>query len=204
MYGADSDKLDLVKKEIVFQYDHSLGYRVMEALRNYVQHRGFPIHSMVFSHQRVGADPDFQWLNRVIPIISVSALEEDGKFKKSILAELNEIQNNNRVDAKPLIRQYIEGIGKIHEKARQIIRPDLVNWEKVLDDTIAKFQSEFGNDVLLAGLAVVAEQDDGQWEEKVTIFKEFIERMKVLEKKNRYFSNLHKRYASNEIRENDA
>ncbi len=45
MYGVDLGNLNLIKKEIAFQYDQSLGFRVMEALRNYVQHRGFPIHS---------------------------------------------------------------------------------------------------------------------------------------------------------------
>ena len=67
---------------------------------------------------------------------------------------------------------------------------------------IEKYKNEFGSDGSLAGLAIVSEDDDGHWVEKRTIFKEFIEKRKVLESKNRVFGNLHKRYASNEILKN--
>jgi hypothetical protein len=204
MYGADSGNLNLIKKEIAFQYDQSLGFRVMEDLRNYVQHRGFPIHSLKISYERDDSDDDFQLLSRVIPLISISELEDDGKFKKSILKELKDIQNKDWIDAKPLIREYVEGIGKIHEKARDLIGLDLTNWEKILDETIAKFQNEFGKETSLAGLTIVTEKDNAHWEENKTIFKEFIERRQTLEKKNCLFVNLHKSYASNEIRKKDA
>jgi hypothetical protein len=204
MYGADSDNLNLIKKEIAFQYDQSLGYRVMEALRNYVQHRGFPIHNTIFSHERVESDDDFRLLHRVIPYISISELEADDKFKKGILKELKNIQNKDLIDAKPLIREYVEGIGKIQEKVRELIRLDVTNWEKTLDDTIAKFQNEFGEDASLAGLAIVTEKDNGDWGENKTIFKEFIERRQELEWKNSLFINLRISYASNEIRKKDA
>ena len=83
MYGADSKhNLNLIKKEIALQYDQSLGYRVMEALRNYVQHCGFPIHNVQLSYERVGSDDDFQLLHRVIPQISISELEADDKFQE--------------------------------------------------------------------------------------------------------------------------
>ena len=204
MYEADSDNLNLIKKEIAFQYNKSLGFRVMEALRNYVQHRGFPIQSVTISRERVASDDDFQLLFRVIPLISISALEEDDKFTKRVLKELKDIQNNDLIDAKPLIREYIEGIGKIHEKARDLIRLDLINWEKILDDTIAKIQNESGKETSQVGLVIVTEKDNVHWEDRKTIFKEFIERRQALELKNSIFVNLQKRYASNEIRKKDA
>jgi len=204
IYGIPSPNLETIKNEIKIQYDKSLGYRVMEALRNYVQHRGFPIHSMKFSHRRVDIDDDFQLLHRAIPLIGVAELAEDGNFKKSVLEELKNIQHNDWVDAKPLIREYTEGICNIHEKVREIVRPDLVKWERILDDTIEKFQNKFGKDVPLAGLIIAPTENDGRWAETETIHKGSIERRQALEKKNRVFVNLHKRYASNEIRKDDA
>lgn len=204
IYGKDSEILSRVKSEISLQYDQSLGFRVMEALRNYVQHRGFPIHTLLFSYKRVGTDAEPQLLYRVIPIISVTELNEDGNFKKSVLKELDTIQNKNQVDARPLIRDYIESISKIHEKIRKIIRPDLEEYERVLNDTIQKFKNKFGEQIPLAGLAIVIEQDDERWFETITIFKEFMERRRALEKRNLTFNNIHIAHASNEIRKDDA
>lgn len=204
MYGANSSNLDVIKKEITLQYDKNLGYRVMEALRNYVQHRGFPIHSMKFSHKRVDVDTDFQLLHRAIPLIGVLELAEDDNFKKSVLNELKEIQHDDWVDAKPLIREYTEGICNIHEKIREVVRPDLLKWERILDETIEKFQNKFGKEIPLAGLIIASAESDGLWAETKTISKGSIERRQVLEKKNGQFINLRKRYASNEIRKDDA
>ena len=207
MYGADSDNLNLINKEKAFQYDQRLGYRVIEALRNYVQHRDFPIQSVRFSYERVSSGDYSQLLHQVIPQIRISALEEDGKFKKSVLKELNAIHDNDHshdlLDIRPFIREYVEGIGKIHEKVRDLIRLDLTAWEKTLDDTIAKFQNEFGEEIPLVGLAIAIENDYGRWGETISIFKEFIERRHNLERNNRSSVNLHKCYVSNEIRKKD-
>src|SRR6266498_3105579 len=194
MYGENSANLDLVKQEISSQYDKSLGYRVMEALRNYVQHKGFPIHSIKFSHKRVDVGSDFQLLHRAIPLIGVLELAEDGNFKKSILKELQEIQHNDWVDARPLIREYAEGICNIHEKIREIVRADLPAWEKSLDDTIEKFQNEYGKEIPLAGLVIEAAEDGSRRSETKYISKGSVERRQALEKKNGLFVNLHKRY----------
>ena len=204
IYGITSSNLDIIKKEIKIQYDKSLGYRVMEALRNYVQHRGFPIHSIKFIYSSVDIDNDFQLLYRAIPLINIAKLDEDSNFKKRVLEELKNIQHNDWVDVKPLIREYIEGICNIHEKVRETIRPDLLIWERILDDTIEKFQNKFGKDVSLTGLIIAIAESDRRWTEKETIHKAFIERRQVLEKKNQVFINLHKRYVSNEIRKDDA
>jgi hypothetical protein len=203
IYAVKSDNWNLVTTEIASQYNQRLGYRVMEAMRNYVQHRGFPIHNIGFPHERTGPEDDFQLSNRVIPMISLSALEDDNNFKKSVLKELKEIYKKDLIDVRPLIREYIEGIGRIHKKTRDLLHSDLFGWEKILDDTIAKYKDSFGKEIPLAGLVIIIENDKGGWEESKAIFKEFVEKRKALEKKNRRFINLCKSYASNEIRNRD-
>ncbi len=204
IYGKNSENFNLIKAETSSQYDKRLGYRTMEAMRNYVKHRGLPIHSISFPHQKVNSDDDFRLSFRVIPQISILALEEDGNFKKNVLNELKETHKKDLVDTRPLIREYVEGIGTIHEKTREIIRGDLTNWEIILNNAITKFQDVIGKEVPLAGLSIVKENDDGHWEEYKSIFKEFLEKRQILEKKNRLFVNLSKCYASNEIRAKDA
>lgn len=203
MFGRHSANYAQMQAEINMRYDQSLGYRAMEALRNHVKHRGFPIQVISFPQEAIKDGEDFQLLHRVLPLINISALEEDGKFKKSVLSELKNIQTKGMVDARPLIREYVECIGKIHEDVRKQIRADLTQWENIFDDTIIKFQNEFGKDTVLSGLAIIAEEDTGKRTEEKLISKLFIERRQTLETKNSVFVNLHKRFASNEVRKND-
>jgi hypothetical protein len=204
MYGTNSSTLGAIKREFSIQYDKTLGYRAVYALRNYVQHRGVPIQSIKFSYKVVDPETDSQLLFRAIPFIGVLELAEDQTFKKSVLDELKKIQHDGRVDARPLIREYVEGIGSIHTKIRELAGPDLVTWERVLDETIEKFQAEFGKETSLAGLIIVSEEDDGRQIETTIISRVSIERRHVLEKKNGPLVNLHKSYASNEIIKDDA
>ena len=206
IYGEDSSNVNLAKKEIATQYDLNFGYRVMEALRNHVQHRDFPIHSLQFPSEWLDIDSDenSRLFHAVVPLISVSELAVDEKFKRAVLKEMLAVYSEDGIDIRPLICDYIEGIGKIHEKLRRSIQLDVKSWESILNDTINKFQKEFGSEKSITGLTIVAIKDDGHWVERKTIFKEFIERRQALENKNRIFVNLRKRYASNEIRKKDA
>ena len=204
IYGENSDIVNLIKKEIASQYDQNFGYRVMEALRNYTQHRGFPVHSISFPGKWLNIDDsrNSRLRHTVIPSINVSKLAEDGNFKQSILGEMNTVAIKDKIDLRPLIRSYVESIGKTHEKARELSCKDVEKWEELIEDAIKLFQGAFGPDASRASLYLVAEKDN-RWIERRSIFKEFIEKRRILESKNRVFVNLHKRYASNEIEQKD-
>ena len=78
IYGSDSEQIALVIEEKSNQYDNLLGYRVMEALRNHVQHRGYPIHTIKYSSRLV----EDHVLYTVIPQIEIKYFIDDKKFKK--------------------------------------------------------------------------------------------------------------------------
>ena len=80
MYGVHSSILGIIDKEFNLQYDKRLGYRAMEALRNYVQHRGVPIQGIKFSYKVVNPETNSQLLYRAIPLIGVIELAEDKDF----------------------------------------------------------------------------------------------------------------------------
>lgn len=202
IYGENSENAKLAKKETSSQYDSSFGYRLMEALRNYVQHRGFPIHSIMFSGEWLDIDSEAESRlhHSVIPRISVTELASDEKFNQTVLKEMLTVQNKEIIDVRPLVREYVEGIGKIHEKIRELTRDDLINWENIINHTIEIFQKEYGANISLAGLVIVTQQENDHQIERKTIFKEIMKRRQVLERKNAIFGNLRKRYASNEIR----
>jgi len=206
VFGNDSDIAKEVKEAKASIYDRSFGYRVMEALRNYTQHRGFPIQSMLFSGEWLDIDNDdsSRLLFTIVPRIRIAELASDGEFKKTVLEEMLASQTNDVIDIRLLIRDYIEGIGSIHEKLRELTRLEVQKWEGGFNNIIKRFQVEFSTDESLAGLAIVAKSDDYHVIEHTTIVNALIERRKGLEAKNRAFNNLHKRYASNEIRKKNA
>ena len=83
-----SINIEEIKTEKNKQYDQYLGYRVMEALRNYVQHRGYPIQSLTYNNKLVGKDPNGRVLFSTTPYIHVQEFEKDNKFKKEVLKEI--------------------------------------------------------------------------------------------------------------------
>lgn len=183
------------------QYDQRLGYRVMEELRNYVQHRGIPIHNVMFTRQMIEGDPSSHVLFQIVPKLQISVLKNDEKFKRRIIEELSS-QNKDIVDLRPYIRDYIEGIVFVHERLREILQPDILLWEKTIDDVIEKFTLHFEATSII-GLAIVTIDEDGKWIRTKPIFKDFIDKRRSFEKKNRVFINLNKRFASNIIRDID-
>lgn len=202
MYEKASDIPRLVENERILLYKQRLGYRVMDAIRNYAQHRDVPIQGIKLSFHLVESETGSQFLHRAIPLINISTLADD-KFKQTILQELRDINTKDLIDVRPFVKEYVEGIGTLHVKTRELIRPDLVKWEKTLDEAITKYKHRFGDNASLTGLSIMKENDDGKREITKPIFTDVIKNRQDLENKNSNFINLHKSYASNEVRKDD-
>jgi len=194
IYGDDSKELKLIREEQSNQYDRFFGYRFMEALRNHVQHRGYPIHSVTYSSNIVNE----QILHTFNPYIQKKTLEDDHKFKKTILEELNDI--GDEIDVKPYMREYLEGLATIQNRIRELLNNDLPTWDEKFLEIEQRYKDNFGDDVSLAGLALVIVDDEKRFIEKYVITSEFIDRRKSLSKKNHNLNGLTRRYVSNEIR----
>jgi hypothetical protein len=206
IYGKDSEKVEIVKNKTNSYYDNNFGYRAMEALRNYVQHRGFPIHNLTFSGQWLDIEDkeNSRLLHLVIPRISVAELASDNKFNKTVLKEMQEVQEKQGLDIRPLIREYVECLGLLHEFIREITREDLAEWENVFTLVEEKVQSEFGEEAPLTHWAIAVKDKNEHISEKIGIHRVLAKRKQALQKKNAVFKNLRKRYTSNEIRRKDA
>lgn len=199
IYGNDSTVIDEVENEKSVQYDTHIGYRTMEALRNYVQHRGFPIHTITFAANVVDAEANAK--NRVLytltPLIRVFDLENDSKFKRTVLEELKLI--GSEVDVKPLVREYVECLGNLHGKIRELLHKNVSSWESKIFGAIDHFKGAFGKETSVIGLAIVEEVEDGVYSKSELIFAEFTERRRKLENKNRILGSLSSRYVTNEV-----
>lgn len=174
-------------------YDSSLSYRLMEALRNHVQHRAFPIHKVTFRsawHEEGGETKlEFSVGLEVLP----DELAEDGKFKASVLGELR--ASGGKVDLKRAAREYVQALALVHEKVREKIKDRTSAWEAVVAGAESKFQGRFpGEDII--GLAAVVRRPNGTVQEHVPIARHLVQYRKFLEGKNAVLATLSKRYVT--------
>lgn len=101
----EKNAVERIKAAFANHYDSCLGYRTMEALRNFVQHRGFPIHAATYHAEWDRKDKESQSIYGISVYTKTSYLREDGDFKKSVLEELEKL--SGRVNLKPFIRDYV-------------------------------------------------------------------------------------------------
>jgi hypothetical protein len=120
------------------EYDRLLGYRVMEALRNYSQHRGLPVHGMTHAASWVDDDlPTKRVEHNAALNIFMKELKSDDSIKARVMAELAEL--GETVDLKPLIREYVEGLANAHLKIRALLEPR----RKQAEDVVLEWRERF-------------------------------------------------------------
>ncbi|MDQ0874258.1 hypothetical protein QFZ77_002917 [Paenibacillus sp. V4I3] len=179
----------LVEKLRNTEYDNVLGYRVIEALRNYVQHRGLPVHILSLNMSKVG---DLS-KHVITPFLKIDELKKDGKFKATVLKELDQL--NDKVDLKQNIRQYINSITKIHSSIRELLSENVQLWDAEFMLIYEEFNKEYGDTESLG----IGEIYLGIRRNITYIMKEPIKRRKWLEQKNRELINLESRFVSSEL-----
>ena len=184
-------------KEQKKQYDQYLGYRVMEALRNYVQHRGYPIQGLIYNNKLVRKNSNKRNLFSITPYIKIQELEKDNKFKKATLKEIKPL--GDKIDLKPILREYVEALWNIHAKVRELLKSDIIDWEKLFQNTFNKFQSINSKIVPIISLSVIKQNKNGSYINSIEIDKFIIEYRQELQRKNSTFIDLSKRYVTNEI-----
>lgn len=197
IFGTDSEIVKKIEEFKNQQYDQCFGYRIMEALRNYVQHRGFPISSVTNIMKSIESKSGNRILFSLAPQICPEDLEEDKQFKKTVLEELK--SSGDKIDIKPLMRDYIAALGSVHENIRTLLKEKVTYWTQTILTSMDQFKEKYPKEPSELGLAAVVRNEDGTYAEPVHLFKEFMEYRQQLEKKNSSLTTLGKRYVSNEV-----
>jgi hypothetical protein len=201
LYGKCSNHAITFKQCCSKQYDSSFAYRVMEALRDYAQHRGFPVHAMTLSFEREDTHPGSLLCAGLQLFVELQRLKEDGKFKKTVLDELAAVADRGHVNLTPLVREYVEKLCEVHESMRGRISADVASWDQTIISVLDHAHGAFGKD--LSGLSVAAEDAEREDHEEyyrvidsASIFSEPIDWRKRLEAKNRDLGKLSARYVT--------
>lgn len=195
-YDKKSTK-QIVERLFAAQYDAHSEYRFMEALRNYVQHRGIAVHVTKLGANKTEKDGEFEIEFSVNPASLREVLAEDAKFKKSVLDEIPE-----RIDLKATVRQYIESLNIVHLAARKLIEDEVDKARKVIEKAQSDYAVIYSDS--LTGLSAWKMGEEGLKEEGFPLLLDWDDvRLKLL-KKNGKLNNLRKRYVSSRIAEQKA
>lgn len=178
------------------QYDALLGYRVMEALRNHVQHFDMPIQSVTYPSHRVERKSGFGLAFTVNPCLRPADLRRNTKFKHAVLEELEEIGES--VDLKPLVREYVQGLWVVHAQIRDALAPLISEWEATLELAKSTYIATCQGETSAFALAAVTVGDDDAYVTCVQVFTEFNDYRRFLEAKNAALDGLALRFVTNE------
>lgn len=189
------DVENVVKEFFSKEYDENKEYRFMEALRNYVQHRGIPVHLTQYG-QRWTSLEDNGFLEYNLELASqYSYLKEDSKFKREVLKELDE-----KVDLKAATRSYIESISNVHESARSVIAKSVTEARELIEDVHYRYAAIFTKS--LVGLSAFKREDEGQVS-VIPLLLDWDDMRVELQKQNKKLTNLRKRYVTGIIKTHD-
>lgn len=178
------------------QYDSLMGYRVMEALRNHVQHFDLPVKLVSYPSRRVDRKSGYGLAFAVNPCLRPKDLRRNPKFKRSILEELERVGKS--VDLKPLVREYVQGLWTVHAQIRERLAAPIRAWEATLELAKSTYLASCGEEGSTFALAAVTFGEDGEQESCVEVFSEFNEYRRFLEAKNAALDTLALRYVTNE------
>lgn len=103
-----------------------MSYRVLEALRNYSQHRGLPIQVFGFRGEWIDhGKHTAKRLQSAVPQIVPEKLRRDPKFKRSVSAELISLKKAE-IPLLPWVKEYLGSLSAINSYARITHRPELL------------------------------------------------------------------------------
>jgi hypothetical protein len=197
LYGNPSNELADIKKFKGALYDANDGYRLMEALRNHVQHSGLPVH--VISHSRSllkGKVPNYnQYV--VVPQTRPETLAENEGFKPSVLAELR--LRGKEVDLRRPVRDYIGCMVTLHEKIRATLNAKVAQDRAIYELAAAEYSTINGHAVKFPHLIQVNE--DSTFKEQIALVTEFLDYYDSLRKRNQVNPQLANSCASNSVQE---
>jgi hypothetical protein len=138
------------------QFDSSLSYRVLDALRNYAQHQALPVHG--FSMDRRWVEDHAYLEHEFQPVVSVKALARNPDFRKKTLDEI--INGPEALQLKPMVRDYVESLSTIHEEFRAKTQSSTDRYLNTIATAKARLFAEFPKTKDF-GLALFEADDEG-------------------------------------------
>lgn len=202
LYGSSTSIPCDFKVMTNLEYDNSIGYRVMEALRNYIQHRKLPLvrigyPSWWYPKPVAAGETDLPGQIRHVSVVEFSTkqLREDGGIKAAVLKELEE--KGDLLDVRPFVREYMEALTRIHVGLRAKITADADKWTSLIKSCLERVLLP---DETIRSAVIEARDEKGKIVNEVFLSHNQLERKEWLTRRNDMLPNLAKYVVSNEVR----
>lgn len=185
VFGHESPQRAEAEQLFHNAYDSVAGYRVLEALRNYAQHRRLPVHALRFGWSR---RPDANLVEYTVEYaLDLTRLREDGRFKGAVLTELEGLQaEEDKVLLKPLVRAYVSALGRVHGRVREAMAGRVAECDELSASTVRRFVQETTEDVAHIHAAAIRQRGgrDAGVVDRFTLFSDVSTRRQRLVRKN--------------------
>jgi len=183
---------DSVKQLFSTEYDEVFEYRFMEAMRNYVQHRGLAVHLIRYNSKWTSIEEHGQMECTVKLFAQKNEVENDKAFKKAVTKEMPQ-----EVDLIFASRRYVESISKAHVLIRKMINQPVMDAREILSQEINDYKKmNNGNALGLTAYSICNQDNSNDVVKKFGIFLDWDDVRIKLTQKNSGLVNLHKRYVS--------
>lgn len=186
----------LVKSFFKRECDDNAEYRFMEKFRNFVQHRGIPVHWLSYNSKWTDLGEEKRLEYTIELAAEKSILADDDKFNKKVLTEIP-----NRVDLKAYVRSYLESLSNVQQSIRELIEKMVGEARSLVEDAHAEYREVCDKDSLVGLGACI--YDGNRKTESVPLFLEWDDIRIKLQRKNHKLINLRKRYVSSGIKEHN-
>lgn len=177
-------------------YDAHFSYRFMEELRNHAQHRGVPLHGMTLGASWKGGEDGLKTRAEYTSAarVDLKRIRADPKFKKRILAEIKD--ERHQLDIAILTREYIEGLGQVHEEVRKCLSETFVQSKALVSGAINRYAAANDGEVLGLSIWAASGENETRWEDRTNIFADLFTRVEVLTDRNGRLVNLRRGYVT--------
>jgi hypothetical protein len=193
VFGTESPARAAFNERRSREYEGRLGYRTLEALRNYAQHRDTPVHGIVYGRQAQGEGDDRKVINTLRATIDVKRLRSEGSFKVAVLEELERLEVEPNVQV--LAREYMTGLQGVHTVARAALMEAEGRWRMDLRSVADNVKEELADPgAEINELLTVSEE--GNVADRRAVFDHFLPRLEELRAKNACRKDLTKQLRS--------
>jgi hypothetical protein len=186
LFGQDSDALKQFRSDTSVQYDAKLGYRAMESLRNFIQHRSIPITAISTGWKRSERQEGDVAIHTVNPKLDLDVLDAEGGFKSKVLQDLkaasSDLGRSDQYPLKGLMREYVEGLAAVHAGVQSWLGPIVTDYEAIVNELTSMFISAIGESP--TALRLLKVDAPGQYTEH-HFFLEMTERINWLARRHR-------------------
>jgi hypothetical protein len=158
----------------------------MEALRNNIQHHSLPVYQV---NRPMEADDHEggtrKMRHRADPRIKLSQLAQDKQnFSATLLQELRSFGNGDLIAVAPLVRGYVQSLGRIQKAVRIAVAPDVSHWDGELLTVLEQAQTAFGTtSAVVVGCYLTDADDESTVGREEDLFRDLIDHRRYLERR---------------------